>query len=246
MPTFLRILAGGLLKAALLSAATMSPALAWTAHSSDAESLVDDLSVSRDNVYGSDPSYIEWRGTRSSARTVCGTFITQLLSHTYGLTPSTFTQWMGSTSPDAETYHSAIMAENHFTRITNIEDVQPGDLIAIKHEGGSVSGHMMVVASSPRPESASSPVVPNTTQYSLSVIDSSSSHHGDSDTRVTHPSSSGNGIGRGRIRIYVNDSLRPVGYTWSTSAASDYYGVGSRPLAIGRIHRSYLEDSALR
>lgn len=243
----LLVLLCGLLPSALVSVGMITPAVAASAHAADAETLVAALSESRDNVYGSDPSYIEWRGSNSSARTVCGTFITQLLLHTYGLTTQTFTQWMETTSPDAATYHAAIVAEDHFARITNIEDVQVGDLIAIKYYGESVSGHLMMVASNPRVESASPPVVSGTTQYTFSVIDSSSSYHGSSDTRITQPPTSGNsGIGKGRIRIYVSGSLRPVGYTWSTESSSQYYDVSSRPLAIGRLDRSYLEESSLQ
>lgn len=229
-----------LLPASLLLITTATPALGAPAHVKDAETLLSDLTVSRQNVYGSNPSYIKWNGTASQARTVCGTFITNLLLHSYNLTTKTFTQWMGSTSPYPDTYHAAIVAQNHFTQIKNLQQVQPGDLIAIKYTDGNVTGHTMLVDGAPRPQSAMKPVVSGTTQYALTVIDSSSSNHGATDTRVKSPSTTGNGIGRGDIRIYVDASLKPVGYSWSNESGSPYYAMTQRPMAIGRIDLAYL------
>jgi hypothetical protein len=143
---------------------------------------------------------------------------------------------VGTTSPYAEDYYAAITAQNRFTEINNITAVQPGDLIAVKYLNSSVTGHMMLVDSTARAESSSSPVIAGTTQYALTVIDSSSSYHGPNDTRVTDPSTTGNGIGRGEIRIYVDASLRPVGYSWSNTSGSTYYDLSQRPLIFGRLN----------
>lgn len=229
-----------LLPASLLLIATPTSALSAPAHVKDAETLLSDLTVSRQNVYGSNPSYIKWNGTSSQARTVCGTFITNLLLHSYNLTNKIFKQWMGSTSPYPDAYHAAIVAQNHFTQIKNIKQVQPGDLIAVKYTDGNVTGHTMLVDGVPRPQSAMKPVVAGTTQYALTVIDSSSSNHGATDTRVKSPSTTGNGIGRGDIRIYVDASLKPLGYSWSNESGSPYYTMAQRPMAIGRFDLAYL------
>ena len=219
----------------LMLAAAAAPALANPVHVTEAETLLADLSVSKQNVYGSSPSYIKWNGRASQARTVCGAFITNLLMHSYSWTTNTLTQWLGTTSPYADTYHDAILAHNNFTPIINIQNVQPGDIIAIKYNDSSVTGHTMMVDSLAKAERAQSPLVAGTTQYALTVIDSSSGHHGAADTRVTAPSTTHNGIGKGDIRVYVNASLRPVGYSWSNEPGSQYYSMAQRSLAIGRI-----------
>jgi MYXO-CTERM domain-containing protein len=227
---------GSLLSASLLVAATSSTVRADTTHVGDAETLLGNLTVSRQNVYGSSPSYITWAGTSSKARTVCGTFVTNLLKHSYGWTDSTFSSWFGTTSPYATDYHDAIVSGNGFTQITNITQVQPGDIIAVKYPPGSgVTGHAMMVDSVARAESSKSPSVSGTTQYAVTVIDSSSSHHGSSDTRVTNPSTTHNGVGKGDIRVYVDSSQQPVGYSWSNESGSPYFSMSARPMAIGRI-----------
>lgn len=228
---------GSLVTASLLLAVLSSPAMATTgpAHVAGAEKLLADLTISRQNVYASSPSYILWDGTSSQARTVCGTFITNLLLRSYNWTSSTFTSWLGTTSPYADTYYAAIVARNNFTRIDNITQVQPGDIIAIKYLDSGTTGHAMVVDSLARAHSALSPIVAGTTQYSITVIDSSSGYHGAADTRRTSPSTTGNGVGRGSIRVYVDSALKPVGYSWSDEAGSPYISMSQRPLAIGRI-----------
>lgn len=202
----------------------------------DAESLVADLSQSHKNTYGSAPSYILWQGVNSEARTVGSTFVTLLLQHSYGWTPATFSTWLGTPSPDAATYHDAIVALNHFSRIDDIGHVQPGDLMAIKYlDGPASSGQVLIVLDVPKERTATSPVVPGLTQYEVAIVDSSSSPHGPTDTRVTPPLAAGQGIGRGAIRVYVNASGQPVGYSWSTLAGSHYYTQAERNLVIGRL-----------
>lgn len=237
---------GSLVTASLLLVVSSSSALATPGpvHVANAERLLEDLTVSRQNVYASSPSFILWDGPRSQARTVCGTFVTNLLLHSYNWTTSTLTKWLGTTSPYAETYYSAIVAQNNFARINNIQQVQPGDIIAIKYLDTGTTGHAMMVDSSPRAHSAQSPIVAGTTQYAVTVIDSSSGYHGAADTRRTNTSSTGNGVGRGTIRVYVDSALKPVGYTWADEPGSQYYGMSQRPLAIGRLDLTNLGGAA--
>ncbi len=237
---------GALVTASLLLGASASSALATSGplHVTNAETLLANLTISRQNIYASSPSFIAWNGTNSQARTVCGTFINNLLLHTYNWTPSTFTNWMGTTSPYAETYYAAIVAQNNFTRINNIQQVQPGDIIAIKYLDAGTTGHAMMVDSIARAHAALSPIVAGTTQYAVTVIDSSSGSHGAADTRRTSPSTTGNGVGRGTIRVYGDATLKPVGYSWADEAGSTYYGMSQRPLAIGRLELARLGTSA--
>jgi MYXO-CTERM domain-containing protein len=157
--------------------------------------------------------------------------------HSYGWTTGTFSQWMGHTNPDAANYHDAIVAQNQFTYIQDVSQVAPGDLIAVKYApGSSTSGHAMMVAAAARSQQSVAPIVSGTTQYLITVIDSARSGHGQSDTRVTHPSTTANGIGKGDLRVYVNSSMQPVGYTWSNQPGSRYLSMSDQHLAIGRLN----------
>jgi len=216
-----------------------------------AEALVDDLQQSQltspiwPNVYGTDP-YIVWAGAGSSARTECSSFVTLLWQHTYGWTPATFSSWTGHTSPVAAVYHDEIVAQNDFIRLQTIDELQPGDLIAIVYypETQSPSGHLMIVEDVPQANS-SKPFIDGTNQWTIAVVDSTSSYHGTSDTRYAHPG----GIGRGIFRLYTNADGTVAGYTWSllgTSVAS-YYAQATtvdsgHHLVLGRLARSIFQS----
>ncbi|MBI4469270.1 MAG: HYR domain-containing protein [Acidobacteria bacterium] len=174
------------------------------------------------NTYGGPPEIHSpgWDySPNTMVRVVCSTLITELLQHAY--------MFSIGTSPKAKDYHDVIKAENRFTLIDNVNDILPGDIIAIKYPDGSdddsgdseritgVTGHVMLVAEWPTfysttacPESPE----PGTEQYTVKVIDSSSSYHGDFDTRRSNPG----GLGLGVFRLYVRGSGEIVGYTWST------------------------------
>lgn len=215
-----------------------------------AEHLVDDLQQSAQqapdpwpNVYGTNPSYIDWLGSQSVARTECSSFLTLLWKHTYGYTSATFHDWTGQNSPEAAVYHDAIEQQNDFVRITNIYDVRPGDVIAIVYypEYQLPTGHMMLVAHVPQAHSSSNPIVTGTHQWTIDVIDSTNSYHGTTDTRYDHPG----GIGRGVFRVYTDADGAFAGHTWSLlgTSLSSYYAQATstdsgRHLVVGRLAKS--------
>jgi hypothetical protein len=207
-------------------------------HESDAESLVTYLDVSLQNTYASSPSTITWSGNTSSARTVCATFLTLLLEHSYGWTDSTFTTWMGTTSPTAATYHDAIVKQNGFLNIPHVTNIAVGDVFAAKYyDSKTITGHIMIFASTPRLRTATAPLENGTTQYEIDVIDSSSSYHGSTDTRVLANGATMTGVGKGIMRLYANADGTIAGHTWSTSSSSTYYTQSVRNVVIGRLNR---------
>ncbi len=217
----------GVLSGALANAATL--------HLTDAQTLVSNLQISKKNVYGSNPSYILWNGTASEARTVCATFATLLLKRTYSYTDTYFSNWFGSSSPNAADYHDTIKLQKGFQRITNVSQIQPGDFLAIKYydPNATSTGHVMLAASVATSRVATSPIVTGTTQYQITVIDSSQSYHGSTDTRYP----SGQGIGQGVFRIYTDAAGTIVGYTWSLFSDSLFYTPDVRDLVVGRINK---------
>jgi hypothetical protein len=199
--------------------------------------LVDDLDISGQNVYATSPSFILFQGTASAARTVCSTFVTILLEHICGWSGSTFSSWLGSSSPFSATYHDAIVAGNGFLNITDITQVKVGDLMAIEYlDTTDITGHTALVNGLPQPVTPTSPFVTGTTQYAVPVLDSASSPHGTNDTRVTSPTASGAGIGSGTMRVYANSSNQVVGYTWSTLSSSVFRAQSIRNLVFGRLN----------
>jgi hypothetical protein len=209
----------------------------------NAEALLGDLQQSElsspiwPNVYGSDP-FIDWDGPHSSARTVCSSFVTLLWQHTFHWNPATFVEWMGDPNPLAAAYHDTIAARDGFLRLQTIDELRPGDIIAIVYypEYQSPTGHVMIVQALPQPN-VSTPIIAGTSQWTVSVIDSSDSYHGTTDTRYAHPG----GIGRGIFRLYANPDRTIAGHTWSLlgTSLSNYHpqatGIDSgRHLVMGR------------
>lgn len=118
--------------------------------------------------------------------------------------------------------------------------VQPGDVIAIKYPPDAEnSGHVMLVAETPRRIKPTRPEVEGTEQWEVTVIDSSRSGHGKTDTRRRDDGTFGSGVGQGVFRVYTNRDGSIAGYTWSTFANSDYYALSDRDLVVGRLDLQY-------
>ncbi len=176
-------------------------------HLETARQLVRDLQHhARINEYGSQPTFLRWNHPTREARTVCATFITHLFEHTYGWKEEDIQQWIGSNGADASEWQEAIVHENGFRHLKTVDEVHPGDILAIKYNDGSKdTGHIMVVDEEPEHITASSPIEPETKQYRVEVIDSSASGHGPTDTRHKPDGGFTGGIGQGTIRLYVDE-----------------------------------------
>jgi hypothetical protein len=189
--------------------------------------------------------FVKWKGENGAegyeSRTDCSGFLNNLLERSYGLTHDDFETWLGKRRPLAVEYFDAILQEHDFRRITNEADVRPGDVIAIRYPPGTNenTGHIMLVADVPRQRKSSKPEIETTEQWEVSVIDSSESGHGKTDTRRKADGTFGQGVGQGILRLYTNHNGEIVGYTWSTFANSDYYDQTSRQLVIGRLRLSH-------
>lgn len=218
-------------------------------HSTEANQLVTDLLANPANVnmYDGDGTLadrIDWTGSPRQAISVCGSFITMLMKHTYGFTDAQYKAKTTSSSPNAAKYYDAIAASSGFAKLQGIDQTVQGDLIAIKYPAGlQSSGHMMLVEAV---SSFQARVLSNQTflannaepaivgYFDVTVIDSSASFHGKSDSRYTKPG----GIGRnGIFRVYVDSAYQIVGYTWSNEKSSAYKRVADGYLVgLGRLN----------
>lgn len=229
-----------------LTNATLAQTTPEVPYLQTARQLVRDLQQdARVNEYASHPTFLRWGHPTREARTVCATFVIHLLEHTYGWKSDDIHRWLGANGADASDWWEAIVKENGFRRFQQIEEVHPGDLIAIKYNDGSKdTGHIMVVDQTPQHIPTTSPVERRMEPYRVEVIDSSASGHGPNDTRHKADGGFTGGIGRGTIRLYANREGHIVGYAWSESSKSKFYRSPARNLVVGRLTREAGATSA--
>ena len=193
------------------------------------------------NLYASRPTVVTWAGvngaTETRNRSVCSALIAHLMMQAYGYRAADFASWLGGRFPRAAGFHDAIAGGHGFDRVTKVGDIEPGDVLAIKYAPGShPTGHVLLAASSPVKRSPTAPLVPDTVQYELSIIDSSQTGHGPNDTRHYAKGKFHSGVGEGLFRLYANRSGAIVGYSWSVTKASEFYAPSERDLVIGRLN----------
>jgi hypothetical protein len=204
----------------------------------------------------------------TKAKTVCGNFMAEIMYQAYPELNPTPLQWGTSViykltnmkHPTAQQWHWAITSVPTRTytnnlgvtyslpRIASSDDWQEGDLIAAAYTppGSSITGHAMIIASLPVADGAAAPG--GTTSLSVTVLDSTSSTHSN-DSRT-----SGQGIGEGDLRVYVDAAGDLVWWQWSLyqpgklfyngasvpdgvcpAAGSGFGACEARPIAVGRL-----------
>ena len=232
-----------LLLAGSLAAQTPDPGVV-SRHLQQAQHLVVDLKGAEENVYGGGKRHINWEPGHYAARTVCSSFMTLLLQHTYGWRNEDFKLWLASTNPEADAYHDAIVEGRGFQRLGQITALRPGDVVAVKYADHHVSsngvedtGHVMLVSDAPQSIADAKPIISGTHQYTVGVIDSSASGHGPTDTRYHSGRGLTGGIGQGVIRLYADNAGNIMGYTWSDTPKSPYYTGPARDIVAGRLSR---------
>lgn len=205
-------------------------------HLLDARSLVEHLDLNNTN-YEHAQGKVVWSGTVES-HTDCSGLIDHLLMHSYGYSPEAFKRWFDSRRPNAARYHDAIAGQKGFVQLQSVRELGPGDLIAIKHLNQKENtGHIMLAGDTPQRIAAKKPVISDTEQWTVTVIDSSESGHGSTDTR--HKKGPGgkdhDGLGEGVFRLYATRQGNIVGFSWSTLAVSKFIAPEEEHLVLGRL-----------
>lgn len=225
----------------LLGLATAAPAQEQSApkHVGDAESLVASLDASQTH-YRHGEQIVHWRqgGRPAEARCDCSVLLDALLTRTYGYSEEDYKRWFGVRRPLAAHYHDTILQEIGFTRITDVQLIKPGDILAVKYKQLATdksTGHVMLVIEPPKPMTAKKPFVEGTEQWSVAIIDSTKSPHGKGDSRMNDDGTKLNGVGRGTFRLYVDTNGDVIGYAWSTSSGSTFRERTTHPLVAGRL-----------
>jgi hypothetical protein len=120
--------------------------------------------------------YLELRGEPGvdlySSVNDCSSFSDLLMKRAYGWVPPTT-----SLRPLAQDYYWAIRNGVRFMEITNVNDVQAGDVIALKYPANDANtGHLAWVDAAPQMFTGP-PNEPGLTAFTVAVIDSSNSFH---------------------------------------------------------------------
>jgi len=148
----------------------------------------------------------------------CSGLIIALLDRAASSTRSLMSTPSMRKRPFAEDFVRSIQGSQGFQKITSIENIQPGDLIAweftsdLDKKAAKDTGHVMLIDTKPVKVENRAPFVHETTQYELFVIDSSTMYHDPQDTRVQADGSKIKGIGRGKLRLYLTQEGEIVGF----------------------------------
>jgi hypothetical protein len=211
-----------------------------------AQRLVAEVPHDR-NEYNWSPTYVVWTEDNNGParnRSVCSSFVTHVLERAYGIDVDQIAARFGLKNPQAKDYYTTVVAERGFKRIRRVDDMRPGDIIAVRYpEGSHPTGHVMIFASAPERQTAEKPIERGTEQYVADVFDSSHSFHGFSDSRYVEAGKKGHGVGRGPLRLYVRGG-EIVGYTWSTRKISKYFPESEHEVAVGRFDPAPVTASA--
>jgi hypothetical protein len=196
-----------------------------------------------------------WKGdlltNEHQANGNCVQFITTVLEHGDSPTIKVIkekTYWSGYVRTDS--YFEAIDRELGFKKITKITDVKPGDVMIYitnnlyKRTGWAkradalnvAMGHAMLVDAAPVKMKLTKPIVPDTEQWIVQVLDSTDLPHGPDDTRVDNKNYAAHrtGVGRGPLRLYTDREGNIMGFANSPAPASLFKSVQELPFIIGR------------
>jgi hypothetical protein len=239
---------GGIQQLLLLLAACCAPAISaiWAEepaaippHLEAAGELVRHV-LPADSSYQHKHGVVHWKGsdhaTLYECHTDCSGLLNHLFEHCYAMHGKDLKHWLGTERPTAATYHDAIVAQNGFLRIAQPAKIRPGDIMAVKHAPGSGNtGHILIVTHAPLRRAPTAPVVQETDQWEVAIIDSTASGHGKGDSRLRPDGTFNGGIGVGVLRLYANQHGELAGHTWSRSHGSTYRSQADRHLVIGRL-----------
>ncbi len=209
----------------------------------DLAKLISESQVLLKSVKPANTSYkhkdnqVSWGGNEPPVcHADCSGLMNALLLHCQIFSENDFLTYLGSKRPLAKHYHDAIIHQRGFKEITSVEEFRAGDIIAIKYPPGSEnSGHIMLILSAPNKRKATEPIVKNTTQYEIEILDSSQSGHGLDDSRKLDSGKYHDGLGKGIYRLFSNANGLVIGHTWSVQSNSKYYEMNVRHLVVGRL-----------
>lgn len=209
------------------------------------------------NVYGPDCDIYYDDDEVLHARSKCGSYVAKVWRQSYpGLQYSVMSSLFEWGSPNARRWYDGINEQRtHDTNngtfgtvvLTSVWDLSAGDVLVSKYQKGSSSGHVMMFDMAARKGVLDVEQIPGYNEvevFAVSILDCTSSPHGDCDTRkgAEPDNTDDQGIGRALIYIMADpETGEMVGWTWSTISSTIYQCTDSeadnyRPLIGGYIY----------
>ena len=211
------------------------------------------------NEYGPNHS-IEYVNGVLHANTKCGSFAAVVVKKAYpNLTSSVMNGLFNEGYPGAAPWFDSILEQRTYQNakgtfgtslVQNIDDVQLGDILVSKYQSDSASGHVMLAGWKFSLGIFPVDQIPGYDEvevFSVWVLDSTQTPHGDIDSRtgadtLNPEGPDDKGIGRAMIYIMADpQSGDMVGWTWSESSSTIYQGTDPdgenyRPLIAGYLY----------
>lgn len=260
--------------------------LQWPGHTQTADTWIGQVSPANNSYGSPTSIYYDQNQVLHATAVCGSFTTQLILQSYQGIVSSSTLKTMtGSTSPNAAQWHDGILKANNLVngvllhtldsdlnnndgrtlRHGNNTLLAAGDILAAKYDGNGFSGHVMTVHSFVAPDPQESleltgtHVIPGVTfvkRWLVTVVDSSSSVHGVTDSRYgrdpQEDDGHDHGIGKGSIYLYEDATPNSptlgklVGWTWSTASSytfqfSNQAGVDNkgkttyRPMVIGRM-----------
>ena len=190
------------------------------------------------NIYGHESDGytlgVSWAGddpahpAQYAATSDCSYFLNATMKKAYSWTDASLKAWLCpaslpcGTRPLAKHYYNAVIEESRFAIVPKISGVSRGDLLAVKYDSDSNSGHVMWASAAPRAAGTALDGGGATIYlYDVDVVDSSSTYHGSADLRATN--GIGHGVGKGTVQVITYADGDVAGYKWSTWSGSTKY-----------------------
>jgi len=216
-------------------------------HLTDARILQENI-LPENNSYSHKDILVIWKGINGADKYICHAdcsgLIDALLMHSYDYSLEDLQKWIGGKRrPLSKHFFDTITSQKGFKKISRPDECLPGDLIAIKFPPGQDdSGHIMLINEIPKLQAPQAPIIENSKQWTVTVIDSTTHGHGRSDSRFIGSGAFYPGIGKGTVRLYTDLNNNFIGYTWSTMPYSKFIAMGDRQFVVGRLSK----DKALK
>ncbi len=240
----------GPVTALLLMIGTNAPALGQDAtpvpkHLELARDLVATVKPENNKYVFRGPDGVRWKGdlftSENTANTMCTGFVSAVLEKAKSPAVKEVeskTYWKKHLRMDS--YWEALQKGYGIQKVETIDAAKPGDLFmfmcndSCTTSEGPALGHITIVDVAPKRKDPTPPLIENTLQWVVTVIDSADGPHGREDTRWrAQGEAKVTGVGRGKYRVYTDMAGVPVGYT-NGPAAPKFHSAKERPIGMGR------------
>lgn len=240
-----RVVTGLLLIVTAIASALAQDATTVPKHLELARELVATVKPENNKYRYIGPEGVRWKGdlftSENTVNTMCTGFVGAVLEKAKSPTikeVESKTYWKKYVRMDS--YWEALQKGYGLQKVETLEAAKPGDLFmficndSCNSSEGTALGHITIVDVAPKRKEPTPPLIENTVQWTVTVIDSADGAHSRDDTRWRPQGEPKvTGVGRGTYRVYTDMAGVPVGYTNGPNHPK-FHDVKERPIGIGR------------